>query len=222
MAGDLIPAHHGALVGGGAAWTPPITLAAWWYGDSVADRSGGGHTLSLYGNATMGANGLALDGTGDYASPGAFSDLNATTTSTWAFWFKLAASVNYNPIFRHNGQFVYRRNFSSTSWQLYMWANTRVPDAANVGPAAENVWHHVVFARNSTQMKVYVDNGSPTILTAASGGLAVPSENLFLGYSPAEGAYTNGWIDDVMLSTDEASAEQVADIYSNSPGSHAP
>lgn len=215
---DVIPAHHGVLLGG-AAWTPPANCLLWLpfgYVLTAADQSGQGNDYATAGDANIDANGLNTGTTG-YASRATITGTaNATTL---AMWVKTAdVTVNaYIAEIGANGRAVivgYQDgyiNLYSTQYPTGVAAETQLAISAGE-------WVHVAWTITgsgaSETLKGY-RNGSPSYTVTGKWAQGVGME--YLGrYSG--GFHFAGSINDVLRFSRVLSDADIADIYANSPG----
>ena len=191
----VIGAHHGALQGA-AAWTPPVGLLGWWYGDLLsgdkwADRIGGNHMTKNSG--TLSANGLAA-GTATVGTP-----ISNVTPFSFCCWIRqrdsaILSDASSYLIYADSNPLVYVRPTASgyVPWGTYPHA----------------VWTHLAWTRSGNVHRLYFDgsehSGSPKTLSGATSWITIGAD-----YAITDVMDYHGTI---------LTQAQIADICANSPG----
>ena len=220
--------HRRAIAHQSGIWTPPAGLAAWLYGDSITDgkwtdRSGNARHATLYADAEIGVNGLTLDGTDDYAAIDHDAALSGTA-ATYCCWGRRSAADRKDVWL----------NKQNTSGSSYLGVNTeatnmvkayaetsggwKIIDGADSIDADE--WVHYAVVGETNALRLYVDGNLAASLTG-TWALSARTTPLLIGRGYQPNAFTYGVIDDVQIYTAALSSDAIADIYANSPGSHA-
>lgn len=202
-------------------WTPPAGQIGWWYsaadvaaGGTWTDQSGNSHTATLVGNAAVTAGtGLALDGTGDWATvAGAFA---GATAWTYAAWVKSAA-VNVRVLGWNGYTDDWYLSVSGAGYKQGVYSGGFLYDST---VNALNAWVHLAVTWTTPNTLAYYVGGS--LSSSVASGAALPT-TLRLGASQFGETPFNGTLDDIQLYNVALSAPNIADLYANSPGSHAP
>lgn len=221
------------MAGGGAGWTPPAGCAQWLspsqsgavgVGGAWADASGNGNNATLYGAAFVSeANGLEVDGaSGTYADLGNTIKgvLRTDVDHTWAAWIKYSGGNYKCPIVSCYSATIsflatcYNNNF----YIDYTYGGVRVGRNVAITP---NVWTHIAvrWGADASTFAAYKNLGG-------FGGGGAWSEDTITGARlgcrrSTLWNFASG-LDDVFVFDNLISTDSLADLYNNSPGTHAP
>lgn len=223
----VIGAHHGALQGGGV-WTPPSGCVRWHYGSSTTDgkwtdRLGGSAHATLVGSPTLSANGITC-ASGKYATTGDVGDgYTALTVCAWVYKTSTSSSgmviISKRSTWGPAGIPFEVQKYGNSPYDMrgYVRGNN------NVCPTGEaisvNAWHHVALTWDGDTAIAYLDGVGHA--AAADVSLADNDAAVAIGALPGGAAPFIGNIDDVQLYSAALSADDLADIRANSPGTHA-
>lgn len=220
--------HRSAIAGqGGGAWTPPAGLVGWWYGDSLTngawtDRLAGGNHADLFGDASVGSDGILLDGVGDYAkaSDSGFPS-GVVAALTVLFWCRPIAlvpdmtAISYGTAQQSRAIGINYR--SNTKMRVLAYLNDA--NGASTTTLAVNAWQHRGFSLAGSSV-TYWTGGATDGIATMSATPNVTANALWIGMLTGILPWS-GYVDDVQIYASVLSASEVADIMANSPGSHA-
>jgi hypothetical protein len=184
-----------------------------------ADMTFVGNAQIVNGNSKYGTGSLLLPGS-SYVSVVARPELLLGVGNfTVEFWWRANTAVtqtNYAAVFSNN---FTTGTPASGSWSLkirttgdnvqFSYSNgaalTNIDAAATIN-VNDGSWHHIALVRSGTSMYIFIDgtlqtSGSTIGATQPIGVLGV---NTFIGYQPRDGAYVNGWIDDLRITAGNA------------------
>lgn len=174
-----------------------------------------GHTLTANGNAQIstaqnkfGGSSLLLDGAGDYVSSASSSDWDLPGDFTIECFVRLVAMpttdswpASWNSFFAvctHGvpgagsgcGLMIGQTNI--------LWNNNDASAASGAHGMSTGVWYHLAATRSSGTLRLFVDGaitGSATGITADY----TYAQPLWIGAETGEGAYFNGYIDELRI-----------------------
>jgi large repetitive protein len=206
---------------------------AWWRLDETEglqanDASGHGLAANVQGEARWKPVGgrfrgaLDLDGTQTYVDCGDKAEFDLGDTMTVSLWLKPRGPRKGTQALAGKGSETWYLNSEGESGRLTFFLNgpqatgkdrnkrTRVASKRQLD---DGQWHHVVGLYDGQRMALYVD-GVLENSVAASGRLALNTEPLWLGNSPAaRGEWYNGLLDDVRLYRHGLSEEEIKALY---------
>lgn len=217
----------------GGAWEPPAGLLGWWYGDSLTDgkwtdRSERGYHATFVNGADVTTDGITLDGTTKYATVPHDVEVSETSFSVcaWVYcadrstatrtvmnrqWF----GTGYVPVFLgiSNGIFgttgrAQAATFDGTSWRY----------TQDTAALVENEWVHLAGTYRAGRVAFYRGG---LFVSQSVGTWTMPADNSrewLIGRRYETSATWNGVLTDLHFYSGELSADQIADIFANSPG----
>jgi len=179
-------------------------------GFSVADRGVAGnlHPATLQGDAAIGLNGMACDGTGDYASLSVASDINfsgrpAMTLNAWVYSSLLEDFDGILDDSQGSGTTTMRHGISLYQNKLRFVLGTGAAVFQAFSAAvltATSTWYHVLATCSGTALQCYVNgaaSGSPVSLTA---DITASANGWNIGRAFATDAYSwHGNLRDAMI-----------------------
>lgn len=215
--------HRRAIALGSAAWTPPQSanlVAAWVSGlsgavatlGSWAGQYGTTYAATLAHDAQVTANGLELDGDGDYASAPIPQVLTSFTVTAWIYSLTDAAGLRF-PL--SHGEYV-----NVISW--FYWPDTRAFLAYTGGGVVSFSpvpvgWTHIAVTRAPGGTVAYA-NGLQ-VATGTAPDYSTSGDPFLLGIHRNLSNYPwRGYLDCVYYWQGAAlSADDIADLYANDP-----
>lgn len=186
-------------------------------GNTTPDSSGYGNTGTLVGSPSLvqgifsNTQAINLSGGAQYIDAGNGTSLQITGTITLAAWVKTSAgSGSRNVISKRTGvsgfEIVY---YDSGYLNFFLGGGAeQVQYAVNL---EDGLWHHVAGTFNGTVMRMYLDGVrvGPEISSNPVSNAAVP---LTIG-SKGASQYWQGVIDEVLVSREFFTAEEIKDLY---------
>jgi hypothetical protein len=181
--------------------------------DSVGSYPGNDTTYDLSGNSNDGTmyngTGLTFDGSDDWIE---HTQITHPTACTLMVWIK--TSTGSKTICSHSSGGPVSTNYSisAAGYLRFHYYDGQWRDVdSNPITVTDGNWHHVVFARNGTNHKMYKDGEliDENTLTSQMGG-AVNAIGRNWG-----GAYFNGLMSDFRIYSTQLSAAQISEIYRN-------
>ena len=182
----------------------------------------GSPSLNQPGALSSDSNGsVKLNGSNQYGNVPSASGLSKSNNFTLELWFKRAGgtgtlqalagkplttatkSENY-AIWLTTGNKVEFQVGNGTSKSQVLDSSGTITDTTN--------WHHIVATFASGVMKLYVDNGSPTTVTAAFTAAGTNTSTFDIGRAGTAN-YFNGLLDEMALYGSVLTATQVNDHY---------
>jgi len=231
--GNVIGAHHAALLGGGE-WSLPTDCEVHLYGNNTegdgdwTDHSGNDRHAALSGDAAVSSGYLDLDGTGDYATITGYKGVLGNAAShprSVAFWIKTSNTgetiIEWGSEGGNGYLWQVRTNFEIQCNLVNCWYKTDGTIDVDDGD-----WHHVVIASEDRDAAdgdflLYVDN---TDVGARDGNKELDTQSnndVSIGYSAVgSDEHFTGQLDDVMIFSKMLTTTEIANIYNNSPGTH--
>jgi len=201
-----------------SAFTPPTksltavpnTVLLTCQGNTIADASSSGHTLTANGDISLtkepfaGAGAVKFDGSGDYLTTANHaSDFNfGSSDFTMEFWANSTKTGRSDPI-------GWNYNYTSAGWAgmilnispgsgsmaWYENANSRISGS---GSWNDGSWHHIAVTRDGNSVRMFLDGtqiGSTYTTShsygAASSGLIIGALTQSLGSGPMDGQISN-------------------------------
>ena len=171
-------------------------------GNTIADASSSGHTLTANGDAAANlgspASAFEFDGSGDYLTISDTSDFTfGTGDLTVEAWFRPDSSAVVHASTYHtilscgfpvqlywiNNQFQF---FASTSNSANYFVNGGSFNSGS-NSAVRDVWHHIVVTRTSNDFKMYL-NGTLVDSASSASSFADPNIDTTIGATNTSGA----------------------------------
>ena len=175
-------------------------------GSIASDGSGNGNDGTLQGNATFApgklGNAISLDGTNSWVD---IPNLSFTGDFTIAAWVYLTGTVNYQDALV--GQDVWGQdiNFCCPNLRLYTGSGDAIVSNSSV---SSSTWTHCAITRSGGTLSVYIDGS----LDNTSTGFTDPFTPQTIGKG-AQGALTEGLIDEVYLYDRSLDASEIQDLF---------
>ena len=184
---------------------------------SFTDSSPNTHSMTKIGDATtntstkkFGAASLDLDGTGDSLSAPDHDDWNLPTTSTVELWVYATESLAGLKGIIGNGGAGGTTDYdgwniwtSSGELKVRVRTDSSNSDTSTGQTLSEDTWYHIVWARNGTSSRVYL-NGALVSTDTGAGYIAATdtdaSNLLHIGQCTDGGGFLGGLIDEVRIS----------------------
>jgi MSHA biogenesis protein MshQ len=193
-----------------------ISLGLGLGGGKAATASG-----RLAGGGFVNQFAISLDGTDDFISCGNDSSL-APANISYSAWVKVSGSIDsFNYILAKGGarygSYFLRYTSSNTFIAWLGFASSQFATVTSSSATLTN-WNHVVFTYDQTNMKIYVNAGTPQ--TAAEtraidyAELSGHSTDFEIGRTPyGFPALGEGLIDEVAIFNSALTASQISNIY---------
>ena len=175
-------------------------------GSTASDGSGNGNTGNLQGNATFATgkigNAISLDGTNSWID---IPNQSLSGDFTIAAWVNLSGTVNNQDALV--GQDVWGQdiNFAGQNLRLYTGSGDAIVANSTV---SLGTWTHCAITRSGSTLTVYI-NGT---LDNTSTGFTAPFTPQAIGRG-AQGALTQGLIDEVYLYSNALNATDIQNLY---------
>jgi hypothetical protein len=197
----------------------------WWVAGSGTDRTGGGRTLTLGGNAGWDANGLTMDGSGDYATLADANEIEPATITACCWLKRAATGTRHSVLAKRRGTegatpcylgFDVRADNKIESYAYSgSWRSTL--SSGTVGTS----WTHLAVVAQSNALRTYI-NGVADGSTTGTFNLVANAQPFYWGYDPYEPAHysLNGSMDGMMIFNADVSAK-LNDIMRYSSGRRA-
>jgi hypothetical protein len=177
-----------------------------------------GHSITANGNVQIdtaqskfgGASAL-FDGAGDYLSTADSADWNyGSGNFTIELWYRFNIAPSGSFGVTTNNQWVYSQRVDGDNYvYIYAYGSAFAFDVWSSGSQVVRIqatsvthdattWHHLAVVRNGSTFTVYVDGTSKGTSTTAS-SLPDLAAALEFGRWSGDGAYFNGWMDDIRI-----------------------
>ncbi len=182
--------------------------------DAVGTRTGwygGTLTRGVAGAITGDANGaVSLDGTSGYVGvPGSSVPALGNGPLSIEFWFKRKTATGMQALL-DDGPNAYQIDISGTTNKLTVSKNGGGIIVAETGTTTDTTtWHHVVFTKNGSAVKLYKD-GADVTGTVTDRTLATSTTNLWMGRWNDGTKFGNVILDEVAVYAKVLTATQVA------------
>ncbi len=178
-------------------------------GTSITDNSGNGNTATLSGGSwvaspiQLAGNALAFDGVDDYVNVPHQSSQDISAAITLEAWVYASSTTTVQNVICKSTQatntgYIFPRTddgWGHTTFWLHIggsWKSLSAPYPSR------NTWHHLAATYDGAEMKIYVD-GTLSASMAATGPIAVNSNNLTLGLQPGYPEYFGGRADEIRV-----------------------
>jgi len=218
---------------------PPAPLADYrmdeckWDGTplEVKDYTGNGHDGTAFGNSSVAVNGKVCRGgvfnlisVNDYVVLDN-SVIDGAADFSVAGWFNTGKSGNQALISGANSSSSY-----ANSWLLWQVNGTRITTYINTVTQnyalpysiADNNWHFIVWTREGSIEKLYLDGNlvdthtvTTDLISVNSGGLLLGQEQDSVGGGFQSGQKYEGYIDEVIFYDEALNDEDILAIYGN-------
>ncbi|RKY39687.1 MAG: hypothetical protein DRP76_03130 [Candidatus Omnitrophota bacterium] len=196
------------------------TVGLWLFdegtGNTVRDSSVNNNNGTIYGGATWstdtpfsypGNYALSFDGSNDYIKIPPSSSLNLTNAFTFEAWVKLKSTG-----FRYIGDKYHTYGLKIQDNKLYprgfVKVGRKIYEVTSSKQIALNTWVHLATTYNGEVLKIYV-NGEPTEKVFLTGNISSTGSSLFIGRYGGGGYNFFGLIDEVRISDEALSPEQL-------------
>ena len=167
------------------------------------------HPVTFNGDAKLStaqkkfeASSLLLDGAGDYLTLPDSADWNLSTLDfTVDFWWRPSSSSTAPFVGQYDGVFAtWRIVFDSN--KIYVYIASALNYSIDFTPTLDT-WYHIAVVREGNTWNTYVDGiaGSKT-LNSGNYTASMPdlSSVLYIGAVIEDGAYLNGYLDELRIS----------------------
>jgi|GEM_PF-3663435 len=168
--------------------------------------------------------GMQFDGVDDYVDCGNDTSLDITDEITIEAWVKfdfVNSTINTPIVVNRAGYevFLFLQGGEGT-FQFTIWGNPsgQYNAPTTITPTIDT-WYHVVGTFDGTNLKIYIngrEEGNGDIVNPWKG----VDTGFTIGYTPQQGIYLNGTIDEVRIYNRALSAEEIAEHYYRGAGSH--
>ncbi|MBI5872042.1 LamG domain-containing protein, partial [archaeon] len=180
-------------------------------------------SMNTVGNATSGwtdgkyGKALRFDGVDDYVNVGNSSSLGVgleETSMSVAFWFKPDTTDFVNGVISKQPSYGVEGMGSGGIRLLF---TSTVPDVVRINSnpvvGTANTWYHVVFVKDGTAGKAYVNGADQTASSDVLDDVAPTTNNLIIGSWYTGSERFNGTIDEVRIYNRALSADEISQLY---------
>jgi len=205
----------------------PLDSASMKTASTTADLTPYGNDGTLYGRALenrlttdrkqVADAAMSFDGVGDYVEISDNASLNPTTALTMAAWIKSTgnAEIDGRIVGKRTATAAFEMNLNTATGRInpYILTPDGSANPSSVKSVNDGVFHHIVFTRDNTVLKIYIDGNLDYTVSGPTGSVA-NTQNLFIGrYSASSVRFFNGSISDVRIYNRALSAEEVRMLY---------
>ena len=217
-----------------SAFTPPTralepienTVLLTCQGQNIKDASSNAHTITVNGDAkaTIVSSAFEFDGTNDYVSITNIS--NGTDDFTYEAWVYPIESGKDNPAVIYDNSIVHISGIYNTSGgtNAIFGASTRPGSGNYVLYAPDitlNTWHHIVWVKSGSSLKIYVDGVNQT-LTDSGSFSGTQSNNVSYIGTTVSNEYFEGYISNVKIYKGKGlTATEIEQNYNATKGRYA-
>lgn len=162
----------------------------------------------------FGGSSIYFDGTGDYISTlsGAIGNFGSANFTIEFWWNNNSVSqTNYASVISHaftgspvTGCYALKIKTTTDIIQFTYHNGSGLTDANGTVNVNDGVWHHIAMVRSGTTLYVFVDGVADITVSVSTNVLGVASTQTFIGYQARDGAYINGYIDDLRITNNVA------------------
>jgi peptidoglycan hydrolase-like protein with peptidoglycan-binding domain len=199
--------------------------------DGNANDSAGSNHGTASGGPTYAAGkvgqGITLEGTDDYIDiPDTIEGLSTMTVAAWVKPSDLSGATRI--IINQSGAgsdpiiLDYARGTGTNDFKYRCILDNGTITAAAQSPVFnDSNWHHIACVYNGSDVKLYIDSGSPSVSAGVfNGSLAASANNLTIGI-PNTTTWA-GALDDIRIYSTALSAVQISEIFALGGGGDIP
>ena len=188
--------------------------------DSTSDDNDGTSGGSMTSGDQVSAKvdgGLDFDGSNDYINVPDDDTLDMPNSLTYEAWTYPLSWGNWHQIFRKSNDIKMESNADGRlgfTLNRVVGGETEVWTPIGVSPWPLNEWSYVVWRRDETNMKIFV-NGVEKASTACSGTLKINTAALTISVANGGSGAFDGIIDEARISNTARSGDWITTCYNN-------
>jgi hypothetical protein len=134
-----------------------------------------------------------------------------------SFWFKAESLATYHQFYTSGTQAnQWRLGIRSGTPQLRFTIDS-IADYTAATTISTDTWYHIVYIKNGTNIKIYLDN-SLDLDTTVSASVTTPSGTAYFGRLAGADGFLDGLLDEFGFWGRSITSDEVAELYNSGAG----